>query len=137
MHNDRSVVFEGNMKTNPPIQDDPVLVALDEAFAALQKFRDVYTRQKKVTEYEFERLREGLRGGHAANRLTVEQVAQRFSVKPGTVREGVGKFWCLYKAKYKPGQRLLFPLVAIEAHERNIMERGECGVCFKAVKPKK
>jgi hypothetical protein len=125
------------MPITPPKLSDPVLIALDEAFAALQRFRDVYTQQKKATEYELERARDISRVVLRRSTFTAEQVAPRFGVESSTIRDGVSKHSCLRKAAYKPGKRLLFPLQAIEEHERNLIERGECGVCFKTVKPKK
>lgn len=125
------------MQTNPPRQDDPVLIALDEAFTALNRFRDAYTRHKQFTDSELGRLKELSRGSTRRSTFNVEQTAERFAAEASTVRNGSGKFWCLRQAAYKPGVRLLFPVQAVEAHERNLMERGECGVCFKTVKPKK
>jgi hypothetical protein len=118
------------MQTN----DDPVLIALDEVFLALQKFRDVYTQEKQRADFTHERLNEQARGSFGKSTLNVEQVAERFLVEPSTIRDGAGRHSCLRKAGYKPGKRLLFPIRVIELHERNLIQRGQCGECFQKAK---
>lgn len=121
------------MLTQRQTEKDPVLVLLDQNIQTAIEARSSYVASRERMERECERLGEMARGNFRRSAYNVEQLADRFGVKPGTVREGVGKFSCLRKSAYKPGQRLLFPSQAVEAHERNLIATGECGVCFKEV----
>lgn len=116
-------------------QPDPVLELLDRNIQTAIEARSAYVLNKERADREYERVNEMARGSFRRSAYTVEMIADRFGVKPGTVREGVGKFACLRKSAYKPGQRLLFPAQAVEAHESNVMATGVCEVCFKLVTP--
>jgi hypothetical protein len=131
------------MRSQVQTESDPFLTILDRNIQLAIEARSTYIANRERQEREYERLNELARGSVRRSALTVEGVAERFGAKPGTVREGVGKFSCLRKGAYKPGQRLLFPLHVVELHERNLISTGECGNCFEKkaaielVKPKR
>jgi hypothetical protein len=113
---------------------DPVLQLLDRNIQAAIEARSEYLAARSRQERELMRLNEQARGSFGKSTLNVEQVAERFLVEPSTIRDGAGRHSCLRKAGYKPGKRLLFPIRVIELHERNLIQRGQCGECFQKAK---
>jgi hypothetical protein len=114
---------------------DPVLAHLDRVIQEAIEARSAYLTTRERLESGYKRASEQARGALSRSTFTAEQVAPRFGVETSTIRDGAGKHACLRLCAYKPGKRLLFPLQAIEAHERNLMATGECGVCDKQVSP--
>jgi hypothetical protein len=111
-------------------EPDPVLAALDRNVQAAIDARSAYVLERERMVNKLQTAAELAQVAKRRSTFTVEEVAERLAAKPATVRDGAGKFKCLRKAAYKPGVRLLFPLQAIEVHEKNLMARGECGDCF-------